>query len=184
MYRGSHVLTRAIHLAGTLLVVASLVSPAVASDAEDRLLIMELMDRYGVVHDFGTPEQYADLFTDDAEISVGNGPVVVRGRDALLAQARRDHERFGALPGADGKSSSIMRHLITNRMVTLNGKGIATGSSYVITLINDKEAGPQILSMSRYEDRYIKLKGEWRIAHRSIILESGNQVLGRKLGFQ
>jgi hypothetical protein len=77
-----------------------------------------------------------------------------------------------------------MRHLITNRIVTLDGKGTATGSSYVITLINDKETGPQILSMSRYEDRYIKLKGEWRIAHRSIILESGNQVLGRKLGFQ
>ena len=99
--------------------VASLVSPAVASDAEDRPH-HGIDGRYGVVHDFGTPEQYADLFTDDAEISVGNGPVVVRGRDAL-AQARRDHERFGAPPGADGKSSSIMRHLITNRMVTLNG---------------------------------------------------------------
>ena len=165
---------------GCLLACSTLAS---ASAAEDRFLIHELMDRYGVVHDFGTPEEYADLFTDDAEIAVGGGATVVKGRAALVAQAKRDHERFGAPPGPDGKSTSIMRHIISNHTVTLTGKNSATGGSYVITLINDAKDGPQILSMSRYEDRYVKAKGSWRIAHRVIVLESGNQVLGKKLGF-
>jgi hypothetical protein len=157
---------------------------AAASEAEDRFLIMELMDRYGVIHDFGTPEQYADLFTDDGEIATGKGlPAIVKGRQALLQQARRDHERFGAPPGPDGSFSSIMRHVVSNRMVTLTGPASAEGSSYVVTLINDKEAGPQTLSISRYLDKYVKAGGQWRISRREIILESGNQVLGRKYGF-
>jgi hypothetical protein len=157
---------------------------AFADDTSNRVQIMELMDRYGVVHDFGTPEEYADLFTQDGEIAVGNGPPIVKGREALIAQARRDQERFGAPPAADGSRSSIMRHIITNRIVKRAGRNDAEGSSYVITLINDKEAGPQILSFSRYEDRYRKEGGVWRIAHRAIITESGNPVLGRKLGFR
>lgn len=155
-----------------------------ASEAEDRFLIMELMDRYGVVHDFGTPEQYADLFTEDAEIATGKGrPPVVKGRQALVQQAKRDHERFGAPPGPDGEFSSIMRHVISNRMVTLTGPTTAEGSSYVVTLINDKELGPQTLSISRYVDKYVKAAGQWKISRREIILESGNQALGKKYGF-
>src|SRR5689334_14244997 len=37
----------------------------------ERTLIRELMDRYGSVHDSGTPEEYADLFTADGEIATG-----------------------------------------------------------------------------------------------------------------
>lgn len=170
-----------VAIAGLSLLAAT---AARADDTSNRVLIAELMDRYGVVHDFGTPEEYADLFTNDGEIAVGNGPPIVKGREALIAQARRDQERFGAAPAADGTRSSIMRHIITNRIVKRVGRNDAEGSSYVITLINDKEAGPQILSFSRYEDRYRKERGVWRIAHRAIITESGNAELGRKLGFR
>jgi hypothetical protein len=168
-------------IAGLLCLAATV---AGADDTSNRLQILELMDRYGVVHDFGTAEEYADLFTKDGEIAVGNGPPIVKGREALIAQARRDIERFAAAPAADGSRSSIMRHIISNRIVRRAGRNDAEGSSYVITLINDKEAGPQILSFSRYEDRYRKEGGVWRIAHRSIITESGNPALGRKLGFR
>lgn len=166
--------------------VACLIFPllSAASEAEDRFLIMELMDRYGVVHDFGTPEQYADLFTEDGEIATGKGrPAIVKGRQALIQQAQRDHERFGAPPGPDGEFSSIMRHVISNRVVSLTGSASAEGSSYVITLINDREQGPQMLSISRYLDKYVKAGGQWKISRREIILESGNQALGRKYGF-
>lgn len=166
------------------LLLAAPIQQAAASNAEERFELLELMDRYGVVHDFGTAAEYADLFTDDGEISVANGPVLVKGREALMEQARRDHERFGGPVQADGTRASIMRHIITNRVVRITGPAQAQGSSYVITLIMDKTAGPQILSFSRYEDRYRKLKSGWRIAHRSIITESGNAELGKKLGFR
>ena len=60
----------------------------------------------------------------------------------------------------------------------------AEGSCYVITLVNDAGTGPAILSFGRYEDRYRKENGEWRIAHREIKLDFGNQELGKKLGFR
>jgi len=84
----------------------------------DRTLIRELMDRYGTVHDSGTPEQYADLFSPDGEIAIGGGPVLVKGREALMEQARRDHDRFGETD-ANGRWTSIMRHLISNAQITL-----------------------------------------------------------------
>src|SRR5690606_16452254 len=139
---------------------------------------MELMDRYGVVHDFGTPEEYADLFTPDGQIGTR-----IKGREALIAQAKRDHERYSAPPGPDGKVSSIMRHIISNRVVKLTGPDSAEGSCYVITIINDKEEGPLVMSISRYVDRYARTPEGWRIAHRDIVLESGNQEIGRRFGF-
>lgn len=151
--------------------------------SDDRVQILNLINRYGAVHDFGRPEEYADLFTADGEISVGDGPAIVKGRDALVAQAKSDHERFSGGPGPDGKTSSIMRHLISNAQVTLTGSDSAVGQSYVTTIVQKGDLGPAILSVGRYQDRFVKQNGEWRIAHRKIIIDFGNSELGKKLGF-
>jgi hypothetical protein len=167
--------------AGVLMLAASLLltsATVAASEVEDRFLIMELQDRYGVVHDFGTPEEYADLFTADGTIGTRT-----KGREALIGQAKRDHEKYSAPPGPDGKVSSIMRHIISNRIVKLTGPDTAEGSCYVITVINDKADGPLVMSLSRYVDRYARTKDGWRIAHRDIVLESGNREIGKRFGF-
>jgi hypothetical protein len=155
--------------------------PAI-QQAVDRLAIRELMDLYGTVHDSGTPEQYADLFTADGEIASG-GRVLVKGREALVAQAVRDHERFSETD-ARGRSSSIMRHLISNAQVTITGEGTATGTCYVTTLVRKGKVGPAILSVSRYMDRYVKVDGQWRIEHREIVLEYGSDELAVQMGFR
>lgn len=150
----------------------------------DRTLIRELMDRYGLVHDSGTPEEYADLFTADGEIAVApGGPAIVKGREALIAQARRDHERFGNEPAAGGKTTSIMRHLISNAQVTLVSDSTATGTCYVTTVVKKGDIGPVVLGISRYTDRYMKQDGQWRIQRREITIEQGNDELARQLGF-
>jgi hypothetical protein len=175
-----------IRIAIALLVLAPAMVPAADSlqAIAERTLIRELMDRYGIVHDSGTPEQYADLFTADGEIAVAPGaPAIVKGRDALIAQARRDHERFGNEPTANGGTTSIMRHLISNAEITLTGDDSATGTCYVTTVVKKGDVGPAILSISRYTDRYAKQNGEWRIQRREITLEFGNQELGKQLGF-
>jgi hypothetical protein len=154
-------------------------------DVVDRTLIRELMDRYGVVHDSGSPEEYADLFTADGEIAVAPGaPAIVKGREALIAQARRDHERFGTEPTANGGTTSIMRHLISNAQITLTGRDAATGTCYVTTVVKKGEVGPAILSISRYTDSYTKQKGQWRIKRREITIEMGSAELGKQLGFR
>jgi hypothetical protein len=171
----------------TLLLLAAPFSLSAADsiqDVVDRTLIRELMDRYGLVHDSGSPEQYADLFTADGEIAVApGGPAIVKGREALMAQARRDHERFGTEPTANGGTTSIMRHLISNAQITLTGAGTATGFCYVTTVVKKGDVGPAILSISRYTDRYTKQGGQWRIQRREITIEFGNSALGKQLGF-
>jgi hypothetical protein len=147
----------------------------------ERALIRELMDRYGIVHDSGTPEEYAGLFTADGEIAAG-GRVLVKGREALLAQAQRDHDRFGETD-SNGRWTSIMRHLISNAQITLTGDNTAEGTCYVTTVVKKGEVGPAILSISRYVDRYVKADGDWRIERREILLEFGNADLAARLGF-
>lgn len=173
-------------LIAVLLLAAPRLLPAADSlqAIADRTLIRELMDRYGIVHDSGSPEEYADLFTADGEIAVAPGaPPVVKGREALIAQARRDHERFGNEPAANGTTTSIMRHLISNSQITLTGADTATGTCYVTTVVKKGDIGPAILSISRYTDRYAKQNGEWRIQRREITIEFGNAELGKQLGF-
>jgi SnoaL-like domain len=154
-----------------------------AGASADRVLILDLMNRYGAVHDFGSPEEYADLFTADGAIMVGNGPALAKGRDALIAMAKSDHERFSEEPGPDGKTSSIMRHLITNAQISLTGPDTADGTSYVTTIVKKGDIGPAILSVGRYKDQFLKQNGEWRIARRQIFLDFGDNELGKKLGF-
>jgi hypothetical protein len=153
-----------------------------AGEAEDGALIANLMMRYGEVHDFGTPEEYAGLFTDDGEIAVGD-MVIVKGHDKLVAQAARDHEKY-AVPLPNGKTTSLMRHLISNTVVESLAGDRAAGTSYVTTMIRDGDEGPKILSIGRYVDTFARQRGEWKIAHRTIVLDFGNAELGRKYGFQ
>jgi hypothetical protein len=155
--------------------------PASAGEADDRAAIANLMMRYGEVHDFGTPDDYAALFTDDGEIAVGDR-VVVKGRDKLIAQAARDHEKY-TVPIGNGQTTFLMRHLITNTVVECLDGDRATGSCYVTTMIRDGE-GPKVLSVGRYLDRFERQRGEWKIARRTIVLDFGNPELGRKYGFQ
>ena len=108
----NHLQTRFACVALMLGVVAACTSNVPPADAAlqriaERTLIRELMDRYGTVHDSGTPEEYADLFTADGEIAAGGGRVLAKGRDALMEQARRDHDRFGDTD-ANGRWTSIM----------------------------------------------------------------------------
>ena len=174
-------------IAAALLLGAVACTPSVSPDAAlldiaDRTLIRELMDRYGTVHDSGTPEEYADLFTSDGEIAVGGGAVLVKGREALMGQAQRDHDRFGE-KDANGRWTSIMRHLISNAEIEVTGDATAEGTCYVTTVVRKGDVGPAILSISRYVDRYVKSDGQWRIARREIFLEFGNAELAVQMGF-
>lgn len=169
-------------VAASLLVFTA--TPASASDAEERFKITELMDRYGVIHDYGTPEEYADLFTEDGEIGTPGKPPLVKGRAALIGQAVRDHEKYSAPTGPNGELESIMRHIISNRIVNLTGPDTAEGSCYVITLVRDGENGPAVMSFSRYVDRYRKQDGEWKIERRDIVRGFGNAEIAKRHGFR
>jgi hypothetical protein len=163
---------------------ATAATKAIPSDITERFLITDLMNRYGVVHDFGSPDEYADLFTADGEIRSASGAVLVKGRDAIRGSAERDHQRFGGVKLPDGKTSSLMRHVVSNPVITSVGDKRATGSSYVMTVVTKGEIGPTIMSVSRYVDEFAKQDGVWRIARRQIVLDFGNGEIAKALGFR
>lgn len=172
-----------LHAAFTAATLGALICaiPARAGQADDRTAIVNLMMRYGEVHDFGTPEEYAAQFTDDGEIAVGN-QVLVKGHDKLVAQAVRDHEKY-TITLANGQKTFLMRHLVTNTAVESLDGDHATGTSYVTTMIGDGDEGPKALSIGRYLDTFERRGGEWKIARRTIVMDFGNAELGRKYGF-
>ena len=177
---------RAVPLLIALLVAAA--APTAAQDgnlaaAADRVAIQDLMMRYARAHDTTNAAAYPDIFAEDAQILTANGVVLQDGLDAILAGVDSDRARFN--PNADGSSETygVMRHLVTNTTIELHGE-TATGVSYVQTEVYDEEAGrPEILSVGRYEDEYVKRGGRWLILRRVIVLDWGNQELGARMGF-
>ena len=159
-------------------------APALAAEPEDtldRFRITEIMYKYAWVHNLTDPVGYSELFTEDGEFSGGGGPAI-KGRAALAAMTESDRERFN--PGAaDGERSfMIMRTVITNPIVTLEGDGEASGSCYFQIIVERPNVGPDILAQGRYEDTYRKEDGEWKIAHRSTFMDMADMALAREVG--
>jgi SnoaL-like domain len=166
-------------LSGLLLTALLQVTCAYANehdDTLDRFRITELMYKYALYHNLTEPEEYASVFTEDGEF----GPV--KGRAALIAMAKDDRAKYN--PGAvDGKRSfMVMRTIITNPVVTLNSDGTASGICYMQIVVQKKGVGPQILAQGRYEDKYRKEHGEWKIAHRDTFLDMTNMDLAKEIG--
>lgn len=148
----------------------------------DRFLIQELQNRYALAHDLTDPEMYASVFTEDAELYGAGNRLLAKGREAFLAIGANDRKRFNA-GAADGERSfGALRHVITNPIIELTGATTATGFCYVTTVVVRPGGGPEILSLSRYEDEYRKVDGEWLIAKREIISDMGNAALGEATG--
>jgi hypothetical protein len=168
-----------ILLTGLLLIALTQTTTTFANERDDtleRFRITELMYKYALYHNLTEPEEYASLFTEDGEF----GPV--KGRAALIAMAKDDRAKYN--PGAaDGKRSfMVMRTIITNPVVTLNRDGTASGICYLQIVVQKKGVGPQILAQGRYEDKYKKEHGEWKIAHRDTFLDMTNMDLAKEIG--
>ena len=144
----------------------------------DRLLILEVQNRYALAHDLTDPAMYASVFTEDAELMSG-GNVLAKGRDALFAVGESDRKRFNAGAGPDERSFGTMRHVVTNSVVELTSDTTATAFCYVLTIANEEGVGPQIMSVGRYEDKFEKVNDQWLISQRVIAMDMGNQELAK-----
>ncbi len=166
-------------LIGSVLFLQLLGTAVLAGEPEDtmdRFRLTELMYKYALFHNLTEPEEYASLFTKDGEFGTA------KGRDALIALAKKDRETFN--PGAvEGKRSFMaLRTVITNPLVTLRSDGTADGICYVQIVVQKAGVGPQILAQGRYEDKYRKENGSWKIAHRDVFLDMTNMELAKEVG--
>jgi hypothetical protein len=107
------------------LAVTSITSKAAdTSYAEDRSAIEDLQARYLFAMDFGDPDLYVNLFTEDGVLDIGNGEI--RGRKAIrdvIAKMPNTRTTENGLRPASG------RHNISNIVLKVNGNK-ATGRAY------------------------------------------------------
>jgi hypothetical protein len=93
----------------------------------DRAEITDLVYRLGVFLDGGRYDEMRELLIEDATVSTPGGRA--EGREALIAQARRNHP-------ADQR----FQHVTTNVLVDLDGDGANVRANLVVTITTPDDA--------------------------------------------
>jgi hypothetical protein len=149
------------------LALTSMTSKAAdASYAEDRAAIEDLQARYLFAMDFGNPDLYVTLFTEDGVLDIGNGEI--RGRKAIrdvIAKMPNSRTTENGLRPASG------RHNISNIVVKVNGSK-ATSRAYWFHYSNNNPERRGVFSgYGHYEDELVKVNGQWLFTKRRIYNE-------------
>ena len=149
------------------LAVTSITSRAAdTSYAEDRAAIEDLQARYLFAMDFGDPDLYVTLFTEDGVLDIGNGEI--RGRKAIrdvIAKMPNTRTTENGLRPASG------RHNISNIVLKVDGNK-ATGRAYWFHYSNNNpERRGGFSGYGHYEDELVKVNGQWLFTKRRIYNE-------------
>jgi len=120
--------------------------------------IVELGCRYVRGVDRGDPETLLSAFHEDAAIVSGvfNGPVTTFSTEIgqILEQV-----------------SPRVAHTVTNHWIDIEGDA-AVGESYVIAYQQTVGEAPQdVMTGGRYIDRYERRDGQWKISHRTFVMD-------------
>lgn len=118
-------------------------------EQEDIEAIKKLKARYCLYVDTGEPDKVADLFVEQA---VWDGGVVGRyeGREAIRTFMRN-------LP----QLLSFALHYVMNPLIEIQGDR-ATGQWYLSEPCTMVKGNQAVWGTARYEDRYVKVGGEWK----------------------
>jgi hypothetical protein len=149
------------------LAVTSITSRAAdPSYSEDRAAIEDLQARYLFAMDFGDPDLYVKLFTEDGVLDIGNGEI--RGRKAI-------HDVIAKMPNSrtteNGLRPASGRHNISNIVLKVNGNK-ATGRAYWFHYSNNNPERRGVFDgYGHYEDELVKVNGQWLFTKRRIYNE-------------
>lgn len=134
----------------------------------DRQDIVDLTIAYTFALDTKAWDELDDVFVPDATAHLTEE---LAGRDAIKARVRR------ALENLD-----ISQHLVGNHQIRIDGDR-ATGRCYLQAQhVREAAPGPpNFIVAGRYDDRYVRTSGGWRIERRelSIMWTEGNPAVAR-----
>jgi hypothetical protein len=123
-----------------------------------------LIGDYLVAADRGRSADLAALFAPDGVLEIrGEGPDagVHVGPDAILARLEANRAELAQL--MDGP---LLRHHVSSIRIDLDDESAPRGWSYFLAVT---ASGPD--HWGRYADRYRRVDGTWRFAHRVVHLE-------------
>lgn len=123
----------------------------------DRVMIQDLVSRYAFLGDYGSRDEWVDLFTPTAEWEL-----------PALGAVVRNHDGLGRLFDIVREFAPGINHLQSNLIVDVNGT-IASGR----VALNEFLLRPRgIFSNAHgwYEDNYESVGGRWRFVRRRLHL--------------
>lgn len=124
---------------------------------DDRMAIEQLLMEYGRAVDNRDFVAFAALFTSDGEWKGAQGSY--RGPK----QIRESMEKIFAAAAADIPKGSNF-HLLTNVIIDLQGDHATASSKFVFYKTNG--AKPEAAVAGRYQDRLVRVGGEWKFQQR------------------
>lgn len=125
----------------------------------DDALVRSLLGRAALIADDGEVDDYATVYTDDAEWELPEGPR--SGLGAIMDGARQRRTAGTAGPG------TATRHLVTVLDVTVEGESAVAQS--VWQFFTHTTSSPTLARMGRYRDHLRHTPDGWRIARRTIL---------------
>lgn len=131
----------------------------------DEWALRRLAQQYARAVDRNEPELFVSLFTEDA---------VVEGPGFRVA----GREQIRTVPGMLVQRFRGTMHCVFNQTVTVEGDG-AWGETYCIAYhgIGGEGGRPMTLDWAiRYQDRFVRRGGEWRFAHRVLVVQWTRQT--------
>jgi hypothetical protein len=128
--------------------------PTTLEDLLDIHAIQQLKHRYLRCLDQKDWDTLRTCFVDDAQASYGGGAKELSGRDAIMA----------FLTESMGSQGMLTSHRCTQPEIDLLGPDEATGTWALEDVVIHQDYGVTIHGASFYEDRYVKVDGDWRIA--------------------
>ena len=134
---------------------------------EDEKQIIETLHRYSHTIDYGPPEAWAGVFTEDGVF------------DVYRINGRKTHKESGRKELANYLSTKRLppllydKHLVCSPVISIEGN-TAKVESYVVLLREMEEGGATVASWGRYHDTLAKqADGKWLIKERLAEMEVG-----------
>jgi ketosteroid isomerase-like protein len=131
------------------------------------LAIHALFVRYTVALDEGDVETVVGCFTEDGVLE---SPAV--GRYAGEEAVRLFAERFARFK----RNGNQLRHMISNLAVAVEGNA-ATARCYLAAYVT-RDRQTRLLATGHYECRLACVRGEWRFAHRLVVMDADYTLEG------
>ncbi|MGU3373967.1 nuclear transport factor 2 family protein [Chryseobacterium sp. M5A1_1a] len=135
-------------------------------EAEDRLAIRELVDRYAYCADTRDAKGQMDLFTEDTNFEVYYDPKSDTPSQVVSSKT----DLFPVFDNLNTYNTTM--HFNGQSSVVLNGD-TATGIAYCLAHHLTIEDGKQKLMVAaiRYNDRFVKQNGKWHFSERKLLVD-------------
>jgi len=125
--------------------------------ARDKAAIVELIARYNYAIDHEDYQGWANTFAPDG---------VFHGIIGKFA-AHKELDKFIASVKNLTATSPNLRHYVTNILPEINGNE-ARCTCFLLMTSTTKEGGSKIAAAGEYEDRLVKINGQWLFLERIV----------------